>query len=72
MAKELPLHSPEQVRGYLDEAERIIDHLEVPGDLREIAYAKAIDLLAAKQIFYTEADAMAGSVLAGRNLGGMQ
>lgn len=49
-----PHHTPEQVRGYLDEAERIVDELEVASDLREIAYAKAINLLAAKQLFYEQ------------------
>lgn len=47
-------HTAQQVRGYLDEAKRIVDELEVSSDLREIAYAKAVDLLAAKQVFYEQ------------------
>lgn len=43
-------NTPEQVAGYLDEALRIVAQIEPPEDLRAIAYGKAVDLLAAKNI----------------------
>lgn len=68
MAKEIPHNSPEQVRGILDEALTIVRELEIEDELRLPAFTKACDLRAAKQIFYTDADAMAGNVLGARIL----
>lgn len=45
-------HTVAEVEGYFDEALRIVGELEVDDELRAIAFAKAVDLLAAKQIFY--------------------
>jgi hypothetical protein len=47
-------NTPEQVRGYLDDALAIVAELEPPGDLRALAFGKAIDLLAAKQIVFEQ------------------
>lgn len=47
---EIQHNTPEQVAGYLDEALRIVTELEPPEDLREVAFGKAVDLLAAKQL----------------------
>ncbi len=41
---------PEQVLQYLSEALDIVEKLAAPEDLRGIAFAKAIDLVAAKQV----------------------
>jgi hypothetical protein len=38
------------VRGYLIEALAIVSELELSDDLRQLAFSKAVDLLAAKQI----------------------
>ena len=48
-------HTPEQVRGYLREALEIVDELDTPGDLRQIAFGKAVELLSGKQIFFEQA-----------------
>lgn len=47
---ELPHNTPEQVREYLAAALAIVDELDPDDDLRGVAFAKAVDLLAAKQI----------------------
>ncbi len=44
----------EQVAGYLEQALGIVADLELDDSLREIAFAKAIDLLAAKQVFFEQ------------------
>jgi len=50
MREDIPHHTPEQVRGYLIAARELVDALEVPADLREVAFGKAVDMLAAKQL----------------------
>lgn len=57
---ETPHHSREQVTGYLDDAHAIVDELGIPDELRGIAYAKAIDLLAAKHIAIEQPYPLAG------------
>jgi len=47
---ELPNNTPEQVREYLEGALAIVAELELADDLRAIAFTKAVDLLASKQI----------------------
>jgi hypothetical protein len=47
---EVQHNTPEQVRDYLADARRMVDELQVPPELREVAFTKAIDLLAAKNI----------------------
>lgn len=53
--REYPHHTPEQVRGYLIEALAILAELELTDDLRPLAFSKAVDLLAAKQILVEQA-----------------
>lgn len=47
---ELMHNSPEQVREYLAGALAVVAELEVPDDLRAVAFDKAVNLLASKQI----------------------
>lgn len=47
---ELHHNTPEQVAEYLREAAAIVDGLDVPDELRTIAFARACDWLAAKTI----------------------
>ena len=47
---EYPHHTSEQVRGYLADALAIVTELDLDDDLRALAFAKAVELLAAKQI----------------------
>lgn len=51
---EIHHHTYEQVVSILHGAQAAVDEAEPPEDLRQIAFAKAIDLLAAKQIFYEQ------------------
>jgi hypothetical protein len=43
-------NTPEQVAGYLQDALDVVRQLELFDDLRPIAFAKAIELIAAKQV----------------------
>ena len=52
---EIPHNAPEQVREYLQGALDLVDELEIPDELAPIAFSKAIDLLAAKQLFFEQA-----------------
>ena len=61
-AFEAHFHSEDQVRGYLDVAERLVDDLSVAYDLREAAFTRAVDLLAQKQVTF-EAVAPTGVLL---------
>lgn len=47
---ELLNNTPEQVRAYLGGALELVDELGPPDDLRRECFAKAVDLLGAKQI----------------------
>ena len=47
---ELMHNTPEQVREYLREALAIVEELDPPTDLREVAFTKAADLVSGKQI----------------------
>lgn len=40
----------EQIRDYLREALAVVDELDVPDDLRAVAFSKACDLAAAKAV----------------------
>jgi len=51
---EEPHNTPEQVRGYLDEALTVVRELELDDELRVPAFLKAVDLLAAKQVFFEQ------------------
>lgn len=52
--REHPHNSDEQVRDYLQAALALVDDLEPPDDLRGLCFAKAVDLLSSKQIFYEQ------------------
>lgn len=60
MAREHHFHTLKDVRSYLDEARKLIEELQLPLDLREVAFGKAVDLLQAKQVFFDQADAAGG------------
>lgn len=47
---EIPHNTLEQSREYLELALRIVADLDPPEDLRQICFAKAIDLVAAKTL----------------------
>lgn len=48
--QEIQHNTPEQVLAYLNAALAIVAELELADELREPAFVKAVDLLAAKQI----------------------
>lgn len=45
------LHDPEQVKGILDEAARIVFELELDGDLKRAAFEQACELLGKRYVF---------------------
>jgi hypothetical protein len=47
---EYPNNTPEQVRAYLQGAVDAVDAVDIPPDLVPIAFEKAVDMLAGKQI----------------------
>ncbi len=51
-------NTPEQVHAYLGAALAILDELELTDDLRPLAFVKAVDLLAAKQLFFEQPAAL--------------
>lgn len=51
-------HTYEQAFGIIASAEQLVADAEVDEDLRPVAFAKAVDLLAAKQIFFDQASAI--------------
>lgn len=54
--RELHLNTDEQVTDYIERAWVIVDAAELPGELRGIAFARALDWLASKQVFADPAD----------------
>lgn len=53
-------HTAEEVQGYIDNARTIVAELELDGALESIAFAKAVDLLAAKSVQITQTAAGLG------------
>lgn len=47
-------HTPQEVAGYLDTALAIVKDADVPDDWKRDTFLKAVDLLAGKQIVFTE------------------
>jgi len=47
---EVPNNTPEQVRGYIEDAITLVELLEPPQDLREAVFTVAANLLSGKQI----------------------
>lgn len=43
-------NTPEQVRDYLRQALAIVDELDVPDDLRGLAFNRAVELVSGKQV----------------------
>lgn len=60
---EFPHNTPEQARGYLIEALAIVEELDVPDDLRSVAFVKAVDLVSAKSIQVEQVAADLGALL---------
>jgi hypothetical protein len=58
--KEYPHNTPEQVRDYLLEALTIVAEIDPPGDLRGLAFSKAVDLVSAKQVTFEQMPALSG------------
>lgn len=52
--QEIPNHTPEQIRGYLVDAEELVAELDIDDRLLEAAFTKAVDLFASKQILLQE------------------
>jgi hypothetical protein len=48
----------EQVRDYLLEALTIVAEIDPPGDLRGLAFSKAVDLVSAKQVIFEQMPAI--------------
>lgn len=51
-------NTAEQVEEYLAEALRVVESLDVPDALREVAFAKAVDLFSSKQVFFEQSPAL--------------
>jgi hypothetical protein len=47
-------HTPEQVRGYIEEALQIVADLELDDELGQLAFTHAVNLLSAKQIVFEQ------------------
>jgi hypothetical protein len=54
MATEHQFNEPEQVAEYLRQALVIVADIEPPEDLRGICFAKAVELVSAKQVFFEQ------------------
>jgi hypothetical protein len=52
--QEFPHHTHEQIAGYLADAGKLVEAVDIPADLVPIAYGKAVELLAAKQIVFEQ------------------
>lgn len=61
-------HTPEEVAGYLDTALAIVRDAELDDEWKVAAFLKAVDLLASKQIFYEQPQALP-PILARGNMG---
>lgn len=61
-------HSSDEVKGYLEEASRIIGKAAIPADLREAAFTQAVVLLASK---HTQLEVVQSSGLAIPRANGM-
>lgn len=55
-------HTRDEVQRYVEDALSIVEAVELDGELRPLAFAKALDLLATKQIMYEQ---IAGGILDG-------
>jgi hypothetical protein len=53
-ATEHQFNTPEQVEEYLRQALDIVNAVEPPEDLRGICFAKAVDLVSNKQVFFDQ------------------
>jgi hypothetical protein len=50
-------NSREQVEEYLRQALEVTDELAPPPELQAIVFAKAVDLISSKQVFYEQVNA---------------
>jgi hypothetical protein len=57
---EHPHNTDAQVQDYLQAALALVADLEPPDDLRQVAFAKAVDLFAAKQIVFEQPAPLVG------------
>lgn len=64
IAREHPNYTREQVAGHLADALAIVGELELTDELAPIAFAKAVDLLAAKRIELEQAGILGGHLAA--------
>lgn len=48
--KEIQHNTREQAKGYLEDALAIVAELEIDDELKGLAFTKAVDLIAAKQV----------------------
>lgn len=60
--EEIQHNTAAQVKGYLDEALRVVAELEIDDELKVPAFVKAVDLLAAKQVMMTPTAAAAADL----------
>jgi hypothetical protein len=65
MRRDIPHNTPEQIDGYLSDALALVETQEVPEDLRVMFFAKAVELLAAKQIVVEQYAPILGQPRAG-------
>lgn len=57
---ELVHNEPEQVKLYLEAALELVEAVDPPSDLRELFFAKAVDLLSSKTVQYEQVAGMLG------------
>ncbi len=60
---EYPHNTPEQVREYLREALAIVDELDVPTDLRAVAFEQAVGLVSRKALQIEQVHPLAAGIL---------
>jgi hypothetical protein len=48
--QEIHYNTPEQIEGYLRIALEVLDRVKPPAELREVAFAKAVDLASNKNV----------------------
>jgi hypothetical protein len=53
-AREFPHNTPQQAEEYIRGALELVEKVQPPEDLREVAFGKAVDLLSSKQIVYEQ------------------
>lgn len=56
--QEVQLNAPQQANDWLRDALALVNEIDPPADLRAAMFVKAVDLLAAKQVFFEQSPAI--------------